>query len=74
MADSTITNFLNNSDYPRAGETGVRSSMIPSGLAKKISNTSQANECFVNQRFSGRMQAFLIGYNNSIYSEHSVYL
>jgi hypothetical protein len=71
MADSTLNNNLG---YPRAGETGVRTSLIPTGLAKKMSTTSLANECFVNQRFSGKLQAFLIGYNNSIYSEHSVYL
>jgi len=71
MADTTLTT---NIGYPRPGETGVRTSLIPAGLAKKISDTSMADECFVNQRFSSRLQAFLIGYNNSIYSEYSVYL
>lgn len=38
-----------------------------------MSDTSSAPECFINQRFSGQLQAFLISYVNSVYSNYPVY-
>lgn len=52
-----------------------RSSSIPGGIIQQglISTTSLASDCFVKQKFSGKLQAYLIGYVNSIYSYYSVY-
>ena len=60
--------------YPTSNETGVRESMVPENIRNMLSDTSDAAECFVNQRFSNRLQIFLVGYNNNIYTEHSPYL
>lgn len=38
-----------------------------------MSDTSSAPECFVNQRYSAKLQAFLIGYVNAIYSDPAIY-
>jgi hypothetical protein len=48
---------------------------IPSGIvnADLMSKTSKASDCFVKQKFSNKLQAFLIGYVNSIYSDYPVY-
>lgn len=48
---------------------------IPSAItnAKLMSTTSLAPDCFVGQKFSNKLQAYLIGYVNSIYSDYSVY-
>lgn len=48
-------------------------SSLPTNLVDQISDTSSAPECFINQRFSAKLQAFLIGYTGSIYSNYSVY-
>jgi len=44
-----------------------RSSSIPVNIveANLLSSTSFADECFVQQQFSNKLQAFLIGYVNS---------
>jgi hypothetical protein len=38
-----------------------------------MSMTSYAPDCFINQDFSQNLQAYLVGYVNSIYSEYSPY-
>ncbi len=38
-----------------------------------MSDTSSAPECFVNQRFSAKLQAFLISYVNSSTSDYAIY-
>jgi hypothetical protein len=57
-------------------DSGIpRSSDIPSAIIDNglLSETSLASDCFINQRFSNKLQAFLIGYVDSIYSNYSVY-
>ena len=63
----------------------VSSTQVPSGTgnglsiptnilqANLMSKTCQSNDCFIDQQFSNKLQAFLIGYVNSIYSNYSVY-
>lgn len=65
MADLNFTN---------AGQVD-RGSLIPTKILEQnmISPSSEAYFCFVNQRFSGNLQAFLIGYVMSISGEESVY-
>jgi hypothetical protein len=46
--------------------TNIRTSGI-------MSDTSSAGECFINQRFSAKLQAFMISYVNSIASNYAVY-
>jgi hypothetical protein len=47
---------------------------IPTNMLVKgvMSGTSSAPECFINQRFSAKLQAFLISYVNAIYSDYPV--
>lgn len=57
-------------------DTGApRSVNIPAGITDNnlLSGTSAAYTCFVNQKFSNKLQVYLIGYVNSIYSNYSVY-
>jgi hypothetical protein len=42
-------------------------------VAGVMSDTSSAPECFINQRFSGKLQAFMISYVNSISSSYAVF-
>jgi len=53
-----------------------RSVNIPSNIAQSgiMSDTSWADDCFIYQKFSSRLQAYMIGYVNAIYSNYSVYL
>lgn len=55
-----------------AGIPAVQSvpvNIVDSGL---ISDTSSAPECFINQRFSSQLQAFLIAYVNSVVSNYPI--
>lgn len=38
-----------------------------------MSDTSSAPNCFINQRFSNKLQAFLISYADSVAGDYSVY-
>lgn len=38
-----------------------------------MSDTSSAPQCFINQRFSAKLQAFLVGYASSVYSNYPIY-
>jgi hypothetical protein len=57
-----------NSGLPR--DVNVPSTIINSDL---LSVTSLASDCFIKQKFSRKLQAYMIGYVNSIYSDYSVY-
>jgi hypothetical protein len=48
---------------------------IPSGIvnANLLSKTSLASDCFIRQQFSNKLQAYLVGYVNSIYSNYPVF-
>jgi hypothetical protein len=52
-----------------------RSVNIPTNIWQNnlMSNTSWADDAFVGQKFSAQLQAYLIGYVNSLYSNYSVY-
>ena len=54
-----------------AGGTNIPTNIVHSGL---ISKTCVSSDCFIDQQFSNKLQAFLIGYVNSIYSNYSVYI
>lgn len=68
---------------PSDGNTGLsdvktglpRSVNIPTNIKNQglMSDTSWADDCFVGQKFSAKLQAYLIGYVNAIYSNYSVY-
>lgn len=47
---------------------------IPTNMLVKgvMSTTSSAPECFINQRFSAKLQAFLISYVNGVYSNYPI--
>jgi len=51
-----------------------RSVLIPTNIAESglISDTSLAKDCFVYQKFSGKLQVYMIGYVNGVYSRYSV--
>ena len=44
--------------------------IMESGL---MSDTSMAGQCFINQRFSAQLQAFMVSYTNSVYSNYPIY-
>lgn len=48
---------------------------IPTNIVnqKLMSETSIAAQCFIYQNFSNKLQAYMIGYVNSIMSNYSVY-
>lgn len=48
---------------------------IPTNIRTQgvMSQTSLAAECFINQRFSAQLQAFLISYANSTHSNYPIY-
>lgn len=52
-----------------------RGSKLPSAIIENnvLSDTCLAKKCFVDQKFSNKLQAYLIGYVNTIYSNYSVY-
>ena len=49
---------------------------VPSAMLQKklLSQTSNAQDCFVYQQFSGQLQAFLTGYVMSVNGIYPVYL
>lgn len=64
MAIQTV-NLTQTSDVPGAS----RQNQIPLKLYDYINKgTANADECFVNQRFSNELQAFLIGYVGTVTS------
>jgi hypothetical protein len=52
-----------------------RSSNLPSAIIENdlLSETCLAKDCFTDQRFSNKLQAFMVGYVNSILSNYSVH-
>lgn len=48
---------------------------IPTNLREPgvMSSTSSAPECFINQRLSAKLQAFMISYVNSITSNYPIH-
>lgn len=38
-----------------------------------MSNTSSAPDCFISQRFSAQLQAFMISYANMVQSQYAIY-
>ena len=70
MATSTPNN-KNTSAFPGL----PRYNLIPTNIleARLMSDTSLATNCFAYQRFSGKLQAFLIGYVNQVYSDYPIY-
>jgi hypothetical protein len=67
----------NTDGFAALGETkgGLpRSVNIPTNISSMLSGTSWADDCFVYQKFAEKLQAYLIGYVNAIYSDHNVYL
>ena len=52
-----------------------RGEFIPTSIISKdlISDTSEAYECFVYQKFSAKLQAFMINYVITTSSMYSVY-
>ncbi|HET8689745.1 MAG TPA: hypothetical protein VFM18_24325 [Methanosarcina sp.] len=51
-------------------DPGVPTNIITLGA---MSDTSLAPNCFAYQRFSNRLQAYLIDYVNKIYGDYPVY-
>ncbi len=56
-------------DQGQPRNVNIPSSITDEGL---MSTTSLASDCFIKQQFSNKLQAYLIGYVNSIYSDYPV--
>lgn len=65
-----MANFFGSS----SSQEEPRSVLLPSGIldASLMSETSWASDCFIGQAFSNKLQAYMIGYVNSIASEYAV--
>ena len=50
-----------------------RVSVVPIKIRENLSQTSSAGECFINQRFSNKLQAFMVGYVSAIASNRSIF-
>ena len=48
---------------------------IPTNMRARgvMSTTSDASDCFIGQRFSNKLQAFMISYVNVVYSNYPIY-
>ncbi len=46
--------------------------IIPVEIVDNLSETSSALECFTQQRFSRKLQEYLINYRNLVVSDYSV--
>lgn len=48
---------------------------VPSNIVdqKLLSTTSVAAECFIYQRLSGRLQAYLVDFVNKVYEDYPIY-
>lgn len=65
------TQDYNGSSYPGLPRTvGIPSHILEHNL---LSGTSVATECFAYQRFSEKLQAYLIDYVSKIYSDYPIY-
>jgi len=53
----------------------TRGDSVPSNIINEdlLSPDSIASNCFINQSLSRKLQIYLVGYVNSIYSNYSVY-
>jgi hypothetical protein len=38
-----------------------------------MSRTSAAEDCFIGQQFSNKLQAFMVGYVNAVFSDYSIF-
>lgn len=48
----------------------IPTNMMAPGM---LSSTSSAGECFINQRLSAKLQAYMIAYVNSVTSNYPIY-
>jgi len=67
MAQKT-ENLTQTANVPGAS----RQNLIPENMRNSLSDTCNADECFINQRLSNQLQAFLIGYVAVITSGYGV--
>lgn len=51
-----------------------RSVNVPTNITSMLSGTSWADDCFIYQKFAEKLQAYMVGYVNAIYSDHNVYI
>lgn len=52
-----------------------RTSLVPTAIVEQnlLASGSLAYNCFAKQQFSLRLQVFMIGYVNSVFSNYSIY-
>jgi len=75
---STIPSSTPSDGFASLGETkgGLpRSVNIPTNIKQQnmLSGTSWSDDCYIYQKFAEKLQAYLIGYTNAIYSQYSIY-
>lgn len=66
----SLDNMTGTVDMPGMG----RKSSVPEAIYNNyLSTTSRAADCFVNQRFSAKLQAYLVGYVAGLTTGRSIY-
>jgi hypothetical protein len=63
-------------DQNALNQTLTRGNLVPTKIVSEglLSNTSEAYECFTQQKFSGNLQAFLVNYVVTISGYYSLYV
>jgi len=58
------------------GSLSNKAQFIPEGILNSggLSKTSEASTCFIQQKFSNKLQVYLINYVMSVSSEYSLYV
>lgn len=69
----SVGGLLGGSGSISGGPTIPRSNAVPSNILPNLSATSDALNCFAQQQFSGKLQAFMVNYVISVSSIYSVY-
>jgi hypothetical protein len=69
-----MANFKFNIDV--AEQVITRGELVPTKIIAEglLSETSEAHECFTNQKFSGNLQAFMVNYVVTISGYYSIYV
>lgn len=71
MSNTTQNNF----SFKSTAGDGELGFILPESLMRQglMSDTSEAVSCFVEQRFSNKLQAYLINYVVSVSSHYPIY-
>lgn len=70
-----MAEILSSSNLSRssAGDTTFSNDYVPKNVIPLLSTTNEAYHCFTKQRFSNKLQVFMVNYVISVSSAYSIY-